>query len=189
MGHLFTDIEAMYNSPEVTGLLARKDIPSGLSCESVYSAQQSKAWVTTNIFGAVLEHTILDRPNPKQKHRFVLMDNCSAHTDADVLKIIRKHGWRTFLFPPYCTSLFQPLDLCANANFKRNMTKLHHSLYNMVLASEHKPDFLLTAHRQILNVAYAWNETSSKSVTKGFELMLTNLYDTFLQLQEANKVS
>ena len=184
---LFAEIFALYDSAEVRALLQPGSVSCGVNPTSVYSAQQPNAWITTDIFGAVMEHTIPKQAPEQQAPRFVLMDNCSAHTDTQVMKIIRNKGWRPFYFPAYCTPLLQPVDLCANANFKRNITHLHHSLYNSVLASDTKPDFLLTARRQILNVAYAWNETSTKSVVKGFELMMTNLIGTVHELHDSIK--
>ena len=50
------------------------------------------------------------------------MDNCSAHTTADVWNAMLDGGFQFEYFPPNCTPILQPCDMNINREFKRVWT-------------------------------------------------------------------
>ena len=52
----------------------------------------------------------------------LFMDNCSAHTTADVWNAMLDGGFQFEFFPPNCTPILQPCDMNVNRDFKRVWT-------------------------------------------------------------------
>lgn len=175
---LFQKIDDMFKSEKVQGLINFKPNHVREKCGSVYVAQQPRAWITTEIFENTLHHNLFAQPRNREKPLVVLMDNCSCHRDARVIDLMVQRNCFPLCFPANCTSIYQPQDLCAHANFKRYLTKLHMHLYNATLAAKTKPTFLTKSQRLILNAAWCWNDVSSSTITAGFRKMMENLQRT-----------
>jgi hypothetical protein len=56
------------------------------------------------------------------RQQCLLMDNCSAHTTADVWNAMLDGGFQFEYFPPNCTPSLQPCDMNVNREFKRVWT-------------------------------------------------------------------
>ena len=52
---------------------------------------------------------------------FLLMDNCSAHTDRAVVELLERNNITPVFIPPHGSHVFQPLDRCMFAAFKQKL--------------------------------------------------------------------
>ena len=73
-------------------------------------------WIRDIFTSSLQRH---DRPVQQQ---CLLMDNCSAHTTADVWNAMLDGGFQFEYFPPNCTPMLQPCDMNINREFKRVWT-------------------------------------------------------------------
>jgi transposase len=55
----------------------------------------------------------------------LLCDNCSSHTNKEVMAMLARDNIRLTTFPPHISHLFQPLDLVTFAAFKREKREIH----------------------------------------------------------------
>ena len=76
-------------------------------------------WVV-GVFVPEVERRRVELEMPEQQ-AFLVMDNCTAHTDPPVLRILAEHGVVPVFIPPHGSHVFQPLDRVAFASFKRNL--------------------------------------------------------------------
>jgi hypothetical protein len=53
------------------------------------------------------------------KEAILMMDNCSCHTNDDVIQFLTQHGVKVITFAPHTTQIFQMLDLSLFGIFKR----------------------------------------------------------------------
>jgi hypothetical protein len=64
----------------------------------------------------------MQRHGGRVEQQCLLMDNCSAHTTADVWNAMLDGGFQFEYFPPNCTPILQPCDMNVNREFKRVWT-------------------------------------------------------------------
>ena len=64
----------------------------------------------------------MTRDGRKVQEQCLYMDNCSAHTTADVWNAMLQGKFQFEYFPPNCTPILQPCDMNINREFKRVWT-------------------------------------------------------------------
>ena len=64
----------------------------------------------------------MQQQNRTARQQCLLMDNCSAHTTADVWNAMLDGGFQFEFFPLNCTPILQPCDMNVNREFKRVWT-------------------------------------------------------------------
>jgi hypothetical protein len=64
----------------------------------------------------------MQRSGRTVRQQCLFMDNCSAHTTADVWNAMLEGGFQFVFFPPNCTPILQPCDMNVNREFKRVWT-------------------------------------------------------------------
>ena len=62
----------------------------------------------------------MQRQGRTMRQQCLFMDNCSAHTTADVWNAMLDGGFQFEFFPPNCTPILQPCDMNINREFKRD---------------------------------------------------------------------
>jgi hypothetical protein len=97
------------------------------NCKDIcmYVTKNESGWLN----GMLMQKWIRDIFTPAmQRHgrtiqqQCLLMDNCSAHTTADVWNAMLDGGFQFEFFPPNCTPILQPCDMNINREFKRVWT-------------------------------------------------------------------
>ena len=58
---------------------------------------------------------------PNDQAAFLIMDNCSAHTDRQVEEVLGQHHIVPVLIPPHTSHIFQPLDRVCFSSFKAHL--------------------------------------------------------------------
>ena len=53
-----------------------------------------------------------------EQQAFLIMDNCSAHTETAVTRLLEEHGIVPLNIPPHGSHIYQPLDRVAFSSFK-----------------------------------------------------------------------
>jgi hypothetical protein len=91
----------------------------------MYVTKNESGWLN----GILMQKWIRDVFTPAmQRHgrtvrqQCLFMDNCSAHTTADVWNAMLDGGFQFEFFPPNCTPILQPCDMNINREFKRVWT-------------------------------------------------------------------
>ena len=89
---------------------------------------QESAFVTKEIFSKYISSVFIPyvqkvRENPlyTDKSAALLCDNCSAHFDEKMIKLLSQNNIRLITLPPHSSHLFQPLDLVIFGVFKSEM--------------------------------------------------------------------
>ena len=103
---------------------------------------QKNAWVDTTIFSSWFHDTFVPGVQSKlqsmgiEPKALLILDNCSAHPDEELL--VSADGLVTAKFlPPNVTSLIQPMDQGVLESLKRRYRK---SLLRDILLSDEHPD-------------------------------------------------
>jgi len=95
----------------------------------VYKSQKN-AWVNTNIFSEWFHNYFVPHVQEKLRERgkepraLLVLDNCSAHPDQDLL-ISQDGKVKASFLPPNVTSLIQPMDQGVLESLKRRVTGSH----------------------------------------------------------------
>jgi len=130
----------------------------------VYKSQKN-AWVTTNIFSEWFHNYFVPhvheklRELGKEPRALLVLDNCSAHPDQDLL-ISQDGKVKASFLPPNVTSLIQPMDQGVLESLKWYYRK---SLLRDISLTEEDLDiseFLKKVNMKIVidKIAIAWNE-------------------------------
>ena len=97
------------------------------NCKDVcmYVTKNESGWLN----GALMQKWIRDIFTPAMRRngrtsqqQCLFMDNCSAHTTADVWNAMLDGGFQFEFLPPNCTPILQPCDMNINREFKRVWT-------------------------------------------------------------------
>ena len=97
------------------------------NCKDIcmYVTKNESGWLN----GMLMQKWIRDiftpamhRTKRTMQQQCLLMDNCSAHTTADVWNAMLDGGFQFEFFPPNCTPILQPCDMDVNREFKRVWT-------------------------------------------------------------------
>ena len=144
----------------------------------VYKAPQN-AWVNTAIFlewfhdhfVPLVQEKLTERG--KEPRALLVLDNCSAHPDEDLL-VSRDGQVKAVFLPPNVTSLIQPMDQGVLESLKRRYRK---SLLRDILLSDEDLDivkFLKAVNMRTVveKAAAAWADISTDTIRKSWRKLL-----------------
>ena len=110
------------NQNEVRRLFIRTDKDHDIC---MFVTKNESGWLN----GKLMQRWIRDifipamqRTGQRVEQQCLFMDNCSAHTTADVWNAMLEGGFQFEFFPPNCTPILQPCDMNVNREFKRVWT-------------------------------------------------------------------
>ena len=144
----------------------------------VYKSQKN-AWVNCNIFSAWFHDSFVPfvqdelRNIGQQPKALLLMDNCSAHPDEELL-ISRDGLVKAMFLPPNVTSLIQPMDQGVLEALKHRYRK---SLLRDILISDGEVDiteFLKQVNMKavIEKVALSWDQITSVTIRRSWRKLI-----------------
>ena len=143
-------------------------------------AGQTNAWMTTSIFSEWFHNVFVPRVRAElrslgQECRAVLLlDNCSAHPDAEELVSADGQIFAFFL-PPNVTSLIQPMDQGVLESLKRRYKKK--LLHRLLLEDEvgtNIADFLKQVNMKVVVdfAAESWKEITTTTLRKSWRKIM-----------------
>ena len=138
----------------------------------VYKSQKN-AWVNCNIFSSWFHNNFVPfiqdklRNSSQEPKALLIMDNCLAHPDEELL-ISRDGLVKAMFLPPNVISLIQPMDQGVLETLKRQYRK---SLLRDILLSDGEVDiaeFLKSVNMKVVieKVAISWDKISADTIRR-----------------------
>ena len=99
--------------------------------EKVTFAHSDSGFITREIFMRWLREVFIPNVNERRERignmgqrAYLLMDNCQSHKSTDITRLCTDNNVEIVYFPANATHIFQPLDLCFFAAFKKKVISI-----------------------------------------------------------------
>jgi hypothetical protein len=110
------------NQNHVTKMTVQSSNKSNGGYVNMFVTKNSSGWLNGPLMQTWIRDIFtpaMNRSGRRVQQQCLFMDNCSAHTTADVWNAMLDGGFQFEFFPPNCTPVLQPCDMNINREFKR----------------------------------------------------------------------